>query len=393
MPTENTDNLREELEAAFTESAAPAPEQSQAPESAEPPAESYAPAPEGETAEQKAQREYVRDETGKFAPKDSQNQAVLDAKTPQNDQKQPQEGIKAAPKANQPPESAPVGEVKVKDPTERAPQSWKPEEREFWKDIPQAARAAIARHDQLVQQTMRESAEAKRYAGEIQRTIAPFEHLIKAEGSSPAAAIDHLLTTAAKLRTSTAPELAQLVSGMIQQFGVGRFGNSFISQLDSALSGQVPQVAPEVQAIQQQVQAELAPLRQWQQQQQMMQQQMMHQSSQVASEEVAKFAEQAEFLDDVRLQMADILDMGERNGVKYTLQQAYDIACRAHPEINRVLEQRERAKIAQSMNQTAQKARSAAVGIGGAPALGGSNEQAGESIRDSIMFAMNQSVR
>lgn len=396
MQTENNDeSLRNELEAAFTETAAPAnttPES--APASAPTEGGYNEPSePVGETAEQKAQREYIRDQQGKFAPKDSQNQAGLEAKPAQNEQKPTQDGIKSAPKANQPPVQG-QEQPKAKDPIENAPQSWSPAEREAYKDMPLVAKQAAHRLEAVTQQTLREASEAKKFASEIQRTIAPYEHFIKAEGASVPAAIDSLFATAARLRTSTAPELAQLVSGLIQQFGVGRFGNGFIAQLDSALAGQpTNQMSPELQAIQQQMERELAPVRQMRQQMEVQQHLAAQQSNQVAIEHVAQFAETAEFLNDVRLQMADIMDMGERNGVKYTLQQAYDIACRAHPEISHVLEQREKAKLASSLNQTAQRAKSAAVSIGGAPALGGSNESGADSIRESIMLAMSQNGR
>lgn len=385
MQVANNDNqeldLRASLEAAFEDKSDPV----DPPAPAEPAAnDGYVPPAEGENTPPKDGREYVRDEHGKFAPKEP----------PKSDAAP--EGIQAAGKVNQPPAAtpAPAGEPKAKDPVETAPQSWSPAEREAYKDMPLVAKQAAHRLEAVTQQTLRDAAEAKRFASEIQKTIAPYEHFLKAEGATAAAAIDNLFATAARLRTSTAPELAQLVTGLIQQYGVGRFGNGFIGQLDAALSGQAaPAISPEMQAMQQKMEAEMAPFRQWQQQMAQQQAQQMQQGSQLAEQHVTQFAQTAEFLNDVRMQMADIMDMGERNGVKYTLQQAYDIACRAHPEISRIMEQRERAKIAESMNQNTQKARNAAVGIGGAPALGGGSEQAPESIRDSILLAMNQNAR
>lgn len=383
--TENS-SIRDALESSFeatsnTESTISNDPVSTPPAGYEPPSADNSTPPAGETEEQRIQREYNRDEQGKFASKPPEG-------TPEQ-----KPGVQAAPKVGQPPAAPTEHAPKAKDPLERAPQAWKPEAREFWKDIPPAARAEIVRHEQQVQATLRETVEVRRFADAVQKTIAPFEHFIKAEGSNPVAAIDNLFSTAARLRTGTADELAGLVTQMINQFGVGRFGNQFIEKLDNALAGQAPRPEnPEVAAMRQQFEREIAPLRQMQQQmsQQYSQQQVMVQEA--AGNEVQSFLESVEFGGDVRVEMADIMDVYAQRGHVLSLQQAYDIACRAHPEIRGVLEQRERANIANSMTQTANKAKQAAVSVGGTPSVGvGSSPP--NSIRESIEFAMNRNSR
>lgn len=376
--TTETSSIRDALESSFE---ANTEEQvSVAPES-----QQIETAPEGETEEQRAQREYIRDEQGKFAPKDAKVTPSQVEKAP------PQEGIKAAPKVGQPP--AQDQQAKVKDPIERAPQAWKPEAREFWKDIPPAARAEIIRHEQQVQATLRETADVRRFADAVQKTIAPFEHFIKAEGSNPVQAIDNLFSTAARLRTGTADELAGLVTGLINQFGVGRFGAQFIEKLDNALAGNAPKPEnPEIAAMRQRFEQELAPLRQMQQQMTQQQQEQMMAVQQNAASEVEQFLGSVEFGNDVRSEMADIIDVYASRGQMLTLQQAYDIACRANPEINQVFQQREKAKIANSLTQTAAKAKQAAVSVGGSPGVQTGTAQP-NSIREALEFAMTSNSR
>lgn len=126
-----------------------------------------------------------------------------------------------------------------------------------------------------------------------------------------------------------------------------------------------------------------------QQQQQMLSMQQKEEARRKVDEFIAN---PPEFLDDVTQDMVNIINLGAQRGVDYTLQQAYDIACRAHPEVSKVLQQREQMRAAQTLSQTAQKAKQAAVSLGGAPSLGG-EEKSPDSIRDAIMLAINQGSR
>ena len=318
-------------------------------------------APEGE----KEGREYKRDTEGKFA----------DEKTAKAAEKS-KEGIQAGPKSGQPREKA--------DPIEKAPQAWKPEAREFWNQIPEAARREIMRTEQSIQQTLRDTVEDRRLAGAIKETIRPFEHMMKAEGANPIQAIDNLLTTAARLRTGNVQDVATLVTEIVTQFGTGRFGNQFIQALDGALAGKAPQqqVDPYVAQMEQRVR----------QMEQVFQQQQYQQNQQIeygAQNEVAQFMQNAEFGNDLREEMADIIELGAQRGQTISLQDAYDRACWANPEIRNILTQRQERERAQQTNQVAQTARRAAASVGGSPAFNASQE-APSDLRSAIEFAMRK---
>lgn len=382
--SEPTTSLRDAIASAIEEpenaaAPAPAPEASAAPvqapldlepqAAAEPAAEaSKAEEPaadldalaEGEQPDNEQAQQQARDEQGKFAKK-------TDGMTP---------GPKPGPK----------------QPGERAPASWRPEIREHWGSLPEPVRAEIARREVEVQRTLQETAEARKTVESIDRVIAPYMSFIKAEGSNPLQAIDNMMSTAAKLRTGTAPELATMMAEIINKFGTGRFGNAFIEQLDGALAGQAPRVDPQQAAIEQVLNQRLAPVQQMLTQFQQAQLAQQEQVTRRAQEEVTQFLEKAEFGDDVREDMADLLEAAQRKGQSLTLQQAYEKACYLNDSVRSVMQQRQAAQGAQVQTQAAQRARAAAVSVsGGAPV--GALKQEPTDVRAAIEAAISMSSR
>jgi hypothetical protein len=373
---EPTTSLRDAIESAIEDpetapAAAPAPEPVEAAEpAAEPTASSAEPAAAPEAAaatqdlntlaEDKDSTEKPRDEQGKFKPRD--------------DGMQP--GPKSGPKSQ----------------SERAPASWKPEAREHWAQLPEGVRAEVARRESEVARTLQESAEARKTAEAVMKTIEPYQAFIKAENSNPLQAIDNLMSTAARLRTGTAPELAQLVAGIVSQYGTGRFGNGFIDMLDSALAGQTPRQDPQQLAIDQVLNQRLAPVQQMLTQFQQAQYQQQQQIAQAAETEVTTFLDKAEFGNDVREDMADLLEAAQRKGQNLSLADAYKKACLMNDNVRAVLTQRMRAKGAQSTTQAAQKARSTAVQVSGSAPMGGLKQDPTD-VRTAIEAAIAMSSR
>ena len=374
---EPTTSLRDAIESAIEEpedsttTQAPAAEHSDlapavpdaAPDTAQP--QGDAPASQdlnalAEGEQSKDVQQQPRDEQGKFKPKD--------------------EGIQPGPKSGPRPQG------------ERAPASWRPEIREHWGQLPEPVRAEIARREVEVQRTLQESAEARKTVDAVMKTIAPYEAFIKAENSNPLQAIDNLMSTAARLRTGTAPELAQMVAGIVNQFGVGRFGNGFIEALDQALAGQTPQVDPQQAAIEQVLNQRLAPVQQMLtqfQQAQLVQQQQVQER---AVNEVADFLSKAEFGEDVREDMADLLETAQRRGQTLSLADAYKKACLMNDNVRAVISQRVKAQGAQQQTQAAQKARSAAVQVSGAAPVGAMRQEPTD-VRSAIEAAIQMTSR
>jgi hypothetical protein len=335
------------------------------------------PAPSGDVAEASAAVEAAaesvgdtakaRGADGKFKAKDAPVQQAV------NDRQTDKPAITPGPKSE--------------PPKEKAPASWRPDTREHWASLPPAVRAEVARREAEIQKTLHETAESRRFTDQLQSVIRPYEAFIKAENSNPLQAIDNLMATAARLRTGTAPELAQMVAGMVRQFGVGRFGNAFIEQLDSALAGEVPKSDPVQSQVQQVLQQQLAPVQQFMSQLQQQQLQMQQASAQEAAKEVQGFIAKAEFGEDVREDMADIMELSQRRGREITLQDAYRQACLTNPRVRSVLESRAKTKAGQATTGAAAKAKSAAVSVTGGPSLAGPAKQS-DDIRSAIEAAL-----
>jgi len=379
--SEPTTTMRDALEAAFEEAEkTPAAElQNEPAEPAEHVAEPAAVEPQAqeasqdlnELAEKKADR--LRDESGKFKAKEQ-------AQQPEQTQELQDQGMQPGPKSG--PRNHP----------DRAPQAWRPEVREHWAQLPETVRSEIQRRETEHARFIQESSEARKAHEALMRTIQPYEAFIRAENSNPMQAIDNLMSTAARLRTGTAPELAQMVAGLVKQFGVGRFGNGFIEQLDSALAGQTPVHDPQQAALEQALNQRLAPMQQMLTQFQQAQVAQQHQVTQSAHNEVAHFLSNAEFGEDVREDMADLMETATRRGQNLSLADAYKKACMLNDNVRAVISQRVQAQGAQQTTQAAQKARSAAVQVSGSAPMGALRQDPTD-VRSAIEAAIAMSSR
>lgn len=372
--SEPTTSLRDAIESALEEPEAAA-------TAAEPVIEAPAPADlEPAIASSESAAEPAADLNALSEGEDSDNEQVQQPERDEQGKFKKTEGVTPGPKSEPKQQAA------------KAPASWRPEVREHWAQLPDTVRSEIARRESEVARTLQETSEARKTAEAVMKTIAPYEAFIKAENSSPLQAIDNLMSTAARLRTGTAPELAQMVAGIVQQFGVGRFGNSFIDALDSALAGQTPRVDPQQAAIDQVLNQRLAPLQSMFQQFQSAQQQQQQLVAQQAQSEVEQFLGRAEFGNDVREDMADLLEAAQRKGQNMTLADAYKKACLMNDSVRQVLVQRQQAQSAQVKTQAAQRARSAAVSVSGSAPVG-ALQQPATDVRSAIEAAIQMSSR
>lgn len=378
--TEPTTTMRDALEAAFEKADEPLPTPAASePAPAPAPAASSEPAP-APSSEPAANPVASQDLNALAEEKPADNK---DVQQPQRDEqgkfKKP-EGVQAGPKSG------------PRQQGERAPASWRPEIREHWGTLPEPVRAEIQRRETEVARTLQETSEARKTAEAVMKTIEPYQAFIKAENSNPLQAIDNLMSTAARLRTGTAPELAQLVAGIVNQYGTGRFGNGFIEMLDNALAGQTPKQDPQQLAMEQVLNQRLAPVQQMLTQFQQAQLQQQQQATQAAQTEVAKFLQRAEFGNDVREDMADIIETVQRRGQNISLKDAYKKACLMNDSVRKVLTQRMKARGAQQTTQAAQKARSAAVQVSGSAPMGALKQDATD-VRTAIEAAIQMTSR
>jgi hypothetical protein len=243
----------------------------------------------------------------------------------------PKEEVSAAESETTPeePEETPEPEL-VADTSYKPPVAWSPTLKTEWENLNEETKKGIAEYEhqreQQVGEVLQQSTEARRIADGFVRLVEPYRALMASEGAAdPFQAIQGLMNVTAQLKMGSPQEKAQRIAGLIQHYGVD------IEVLDSVLAGQAPPQQTQQQAIPQQpmydprVDQILA----------QREQQVVYEADQT----IAQFAAdpQHEFYENVRLSMADEMDLARMNGQHMTPQQAYDIACRKNPEINEIL--------------------------------------------------------
>jgi hypothetical protein len=283
-------------------------------------------------------------------------------KTPTNRGKhaasQPREGGKFAPKFPNAENQAPQMADK---PRAEMPKSLRLELKEHWEKAPAELQQAFAQRDADYEKGITSYKQRDAEARAITEQFAPYEWILRNEGSTPAQAIGPLLQTAALLRTGTPQQKSQAVAQMIQQFQIpldqvaAYFGGEAPPQQDSHYN----QLAQQVQQLTQHITQS--------------QYEAQKQNENRALSVIQQFASDPanahfEAVQDRMLSLlqapqvlGDISHMSERE----KLQVAYETAVRLDPQLAQSLFAQQQQSYA-AQNQV-QKARQAAVQVRGAP--------------------------
>ena len=305
-------------------------------------------------------------EAPQTAPAEPQSRAdtIREAltKTPTNRGKhaanQPREGGKFAPKFPTDQTQAPQMAEK---PRAEMPKSLRLELKEHWEKAPAELQQAFAQRDADYEKGITSYKQRDAEARAITEQFAPYEWILRNEGSTPSQAIGPLLQTAALLRTGTPQQKSQAVAQMIQQFQIpleqvaAYFGGEAPPQQDSHYN----QLAQQVQQLTQHITQS--------------QYEAQKQNENRALSVIQQFAGDPanahfEAVQDRMLSLlqapqvlGDISHMSERE----KLQVAYDTAVRLDPQLAQSLFAQQQQSYA-AQNQV-QKAKQAAVQVRGAP--------------------------
>ena len=266
---------------------------------------------------------------------------------------------------------------------DRAPQSLKKEAKGEWNALPLHVRQEVYRREGQVNQAMQEAAQSKEIASAFQNAVAPYQARLQSLGGA-IPAVQRLLQAETMLATGTRTEVAGYMAKLIKDYDVD------IAMLDSVLSGQQQapqqqsQQTPDIQAIvNQQVQQALAPLIQERQQKQQQSYQAV-----VSTVEDMSLDPQYPHFDQLREDMADIVDMKAKRGIAISLPEAYAIAAQMNSEVASQMQRQTVMNTAAQQHQQAQRAKLAASSVTGSPAGGGSQVVVGDgSLRGAIEAA------
>ncbi len=240
-----------------------------------------------------------------------------------------------------------------------APVDWDASLRESWKDLPKPVQQKIAAREQHIAQAMQGTAQARRIAQDFSQVASQYGSVMAAEGvQNPIQMFDSVMKTVSELRMGTQSQRAARLADLVTTYGVE------IGALDDALTERLGgSPAPEGQSgynpqLEQMIDQRMQPVNQMMQQLAAMQQQKQQAGYQEAAQTVEQFAAtpEGEFLQDVRQDMADLIDLATRQGREMSLQEAYDKACAMNPTISQVVSQRaEQKRLAEAGQGLAQK--------------------------------------
>jgi len=271
-------------------------------------------------------------------------------------------------------------------PKSRAPSSWRPALREKWAALPAEVQQEVLKREREIGQGFNEVGEVKKFRDSFLQTINPYQNIFQAEGNQPLKTINDLLQTASVLYNGGAMQKAQTVAQMIKSFGID------LQILDGILSGQPQQAgnaAPGMNSntdiarlVQNAVQSALAPVLQGQQEAARLEEQ-----NAVSAIDTFALDPKNEFFEDVKNEMADLLEMAAKRGQKMDLSTAYNRAILTHSDIADIVAQRKLQEKAAVASSAAAAARKRAVSITGAPAR--ESAASGNSIRDALNTAID----
>lgn len=265
-----------------------------------------------------------RDDKGRFAPGGKEKATAAKEAAPEP----------AAAKAEAEPQAEAQAPTK---PAPKAPQSWRPAVREKWAGLPAEVQEEVARVETTTQRALREAATHRKTAEEFTQALQPYRDLL---GQNPAQELGGMLQT---VRALQGPGKAGVVARLIQAYRVD------VNELAAALDGTAPATSP------QQPQEFRDPrldniLSQFESQQRQQQEAL---NAKVA-EEVQSFREkpEAEFFEDVREEMALVLQRAAKAGQRPSIEQVYEQACMLKPEVRDLCLQRKAARAASARAPT-----------------------------------------
>ena len=265
----------------------------------------------------------------------------------------------------------------------KAPVDWSPKERESWSKIPRHLQEKILTREKEMAETIAGTGEARKLQNHFQQLSQAYAPVLAAEGvQHPMQAVESLFKTVAQLRMGSPVQKAEEVARLIQYYGID------INALDNVLVGQ-PVGDPQQNQLEQMLEQKLAPMNQFMNQIGQAQQTQQQQGHDQAIDEVKQFAEKAEFLDVLRNDMADIIDLAAKRGEQLDLQTAYKRACAGNSEISEILEKRASdARIMGNNNNLAAK-RNAASSISGSQ-IGTGGGGGAMSLREQLMASVDE---
>lgn len=272
-------------------------------------------------------------------------------------EEEPQEEVEADVETDEqaPAEEAPV----VDEESEVPPQSWSGLQKERWKDIPAEARKYINQREKEFHAAVTKHDEERLFGKTMKDQFTPYMPLIESEGGTPEGAVRDYLNMAYIMRQGSPQQKAELVRNTMQQFNIDP--RAVIGQQGQQQQGN--NVPPQVMQELQELKAKIAEKDTLQEQQEY---------SKVQEEITAFETNPANiYYNDVKAEMAALL----QNGVAASLEDAYEKAIWAHPQIRSSLIAKQEATAKQERKKAVEAKKKAASSVKGSPDKSSANNQ------------------
>ena len=230
---------------------------------------------------------------------------------------------------------------------ERPPASWKKDYHEVWTTADPKLKEYAWQREEEMKKGVEPLLSKAQFADQIQQAIEPYQNNLRTLGIAPPQAIKALMDADNVLRHGTPQQKAQMFSTLSQQYGVN---------LGEISNLQQQPVDPTVSMLQNELYSVRNEVMTWKQQQEAAQ-------NQALLGEINTFAEKAEFFEDARPTMIQLLN----SGMAQNLDDAYNKALRLDEALSGKLQQSQQAKTEaakrESANKAAKSARAAAVSV------------------------------
>lgn len=270
---------------------------------------------------------------------------------------------------------------------DRAPVSWKGEAKKVWANLPPHVRQEVQRREREITSALNSVADSKRRVEEISNVLTPhkdrIDHVYKGDAMG---LVSNLLNADRIMTSGTSLDKARFVAELIQKAGVD------IEQLDAILSGQpAPEARQAESRLEQLLDQRLKPVMSFVEQQRLAEQQRQLAEEQEAVNTVAQMVDNPAYphLEDVRMDMADVIELAAKRGVAISLDEAYNKAVLMNgldPQTGS--NEAQAAQAALAAHQAAQKAKRTSLSVGGSPAGTGGNSGNPKDLRGTIVRAM-----
>ena len=244
------------------------------------------------------------------------------------------------------------------------PSTWTAAAKAEWSKLPAVVKSEFKKREADFQKGITQYKAAAEFGGRLSEVLRPYEAIIRSKGGSPEAVVGNLLATAYALQTGTPQERGAVVMKIVQQYGADISAYT----KPAAAEGQ-PGIDPNALApvVQQLLAPHLQKIEQVSSQFMSAQQRRELEEQQTLASQIEAFRNATDdkgqpkhvYFENVRKTMAALIDSGDAT----TLEQAYEMACRAHPEVSQAISaqqrQAEEAKRLEEQKRLAQDAQRA----------------------------------